>query len=187
MWKKNESTSDASEEHNIKADTVESPMASRTSANTATKVSDKPRAFIGRSIQINGEIVGNEDLVVDGKVTGKIILKSNNLIVDKEGIVDADIEAKCVDIEGKVIGHVTCFDKITIRKSGDVTGDIIADRVILEDGCQFKGTIDMKSSNTKDTPVVKAESIGELKPHLSNVSAPENKTTAADFAKSTFK
>ena len=112
------------------------------SAKPAT--SSKTSASIGPSIRINGDIAGNEDLIIHGQVAGSISLPNNMLRIGKEGSVDADVSAKAVDIEGKVAGTVQAAEIVRVQPSGYVKGDIAAPRVVLEDGCQFRGGIDMQ-------------------------------------------
>jgi cytoskeletal protein CcmA (bactofilin family) len=100
-------------------------------------------AMIGSGIQVNGDISGDENLVVDGKVDGSIKLDTNEVSVGKTGIVKADISARIVKIDGRVDGDITGQEKVVITKTGNVHGNIIAPRVTLEDGAIFKGSIDM--------------------------------------------
>lgn len=159
MWKKNEVSNTSTEHNQINSDNI-----SNAEKNNAMNSNTTPTqtAFIGKSIEINGEIVGNEDLIVDGKVNGKITLKNNALKIASDGLIDADIETLSVDIEGRVKGEIRCSDLICIRKNGQVEGDIVSARVILEDGCSFKGTIDTvpqantKVKNTNAKPATKA-------------------------------
>jgi cytoskeletal protein CcmA (bactofilin family) len=99
--------------------------------------------MIGPSIIIKGEVSGEEDLLIQGRVEGTINLSSNQVSVGESGEVSANIQAKNVKIDGKVTGDITGIEKVVISKSGNVRGNIVAPRVILEDGAQFKGTIDM--------------------------------------------
>lgn len=99
--------------------------------------------MIGPSIKIKGEVSGDEDLVIQGKVEGTIDLKTNELSVGQSGQVFADIKAKIVRIEGEVTGDITGNENVVISKSGNVRGNIVAPRVTLEDGAIFKGSIDM--------------------------------------------
>lgn len=99
--------------------------------------------MIGPGIQIKGDITGDENLVVDGKVTGSIHLESNEVSVGQSGRVNADISARTVRIDGRVDGDITGQEKVVISKSGNVHGNIKAPRVTLEDGAIFKGSIDM--------------------------------------------
>ncbi len=98
---------------------------------------------IGQSIQIKGELSGNEDLTVEGKVEGKIVLKDHNLTIGANGRITAEIQAKTVMVVGEVVGNITADDKVEIAATGSMKGDIVAPRVALADGARFKGSIDM--------------------------------------------
>jgi len=98
---------------------------------------------IGQSIHIKGELTGNEDLTIEGKVEGKIFLKDHNLTIGANGKITAEIQAKTVMVVGEVVGNITADDKVEVAASGTMRGDISAPRVVLADGAKFKGTIDM--------------------------------------------
>lgn len=110
---------------------------------------------IGQSIQIKGELTGNEDLTIEGKVDGKIYLKDHNLTIGANGRIAAEIQAKTVLIIGEIIGNVTADDKVEVAATGSMRGDILAPRVVLADGARFKGSIDM---DRKGAPSVTAPS-----------------------------
>ena len=112
-------------------------------ATTKTKDSSGRVAVIGPGIHINGDISGDENLVVEGKVEGKIRLNTNQVDVGQNGQVKADITAKIIRIAGKVRGDLTGMEKVVISSSGNVHGNIVAPRLTLEDGAIFKGSIDM--------------------------------------------
>ncbi|MEH6581750.1 MAG: polymer-forming cytoskeletal protein [Halioglobus sp.] len=99
--------------------------------------------MIGPSIVIKGTVSGDEDLLVQGRVEGKIELNEHVVSVGESGRVAADIFAKAVNIDGEVTGDITGNEKVVISKSGNVRGNIVAPRVTLEDGAIFKGSIDM--------------------------------------------
>ena len=98
---------------------------------------------IGQSIHIKGELTGNEDLTIEGKVEGKIFLKDHNLTIGANGKITAEITAKTVMVLGEVSGNITADDKVEVATSGSMRGDITAPRVVLADGAKFKGAIDM--------------------------------------------
>jgi cytoskeletal protein CcmA (bactofilin family) len=102
------------------------------------------RATIGPSIFIKGDLSGEEDLVIEGRVEGKVDLKQNNVTVGKNGRVKADVFGKVVVVEGEVDGNVFAREQAILRQSGAIRGNITAPRVILEDGSRFKGSIDME-------------------------------------------
>jgi cytoskeletal protein CcmA (bactofilin family) len=99
--------------------------------------------MIGPSIKIKGEVSGDEDLLIQGRVEGTISLKAHEVIVGESGQVFADILAKTIKIDGKVQGDITGTENVVISKLGNVRGNIVAPRVLLEDGAVFKGSIDM--------------------------------------------
>src|SRR5262245_12042386 len=98
---------------------------------------------IGQSVQIKGELTGNEDLTIEGRVDGKVFLKDHNLTIGGNGRIAAEIHAKTVMVIGEVVGNITADDKVEIAATGAMRGDIIAPRVVLADGARFKGSIDM--------------------------------------------
>src|SRR5437867_7999492 len=106
-------------------------------------------ATIGPSISIKGDLTGEEDLIIQGKVEGKVDLKQNNITVGKNGRVKADIYGKLISVEGEVEGNLHGQEQIIIRSSGNVRGNISAPRVTLEDGGKFKGSIDMETRSAE--------------------------------------
>ena len=118
-------------------------------------VSNEPRtrtreaAVIGPSIQINGDLRGEEDLIIQGKVHGTIQLKDKSLTVGTEGKVDANVLAHAIIVEGQVNGDLFGSERVAIRKTGNVHGNIVSPKVSLEEGCRFKGSIDMDEEAVK--------------------------------------
>jgi len=104
-------------------------------------------ANIGKSLQIKGELTGNEDLTIEGRVDGKIFLKDHTLTIGPNGRVKADLQAKSVIVSGKLDGNVTADDRVEIKSTGSMTGDVTAPRVVLADGARFKGSVDMEGKS----------------------------------------
>ena len=101
-------------------------------------------AHIGKSVLVKGELSGSEDLYIDGQVEGTIELREHNLTVGPNGRVDANINAKEVILLGTVKGNIRAAERVEIRKSGSLIGDLVAARVTIEDGAYFKGSIDIQ-------------------------------------------
>lgn len=97
---------------------------------------------IGSSIVIDGEISGDEDLVIQGTVKGKISLRES-LFVEGSGVVEADIETQNVEIAGRVTGNIQATDKVELKADCRVVGDVKAPRILIADGASFKGNVDM--------------------------------------------
>jgi len=100
-------------------------------------------AHIGKSISIKGDLTGNEDLVIEGQVEGKIELPNNELTIGAEGRVSADVHAKCVIVVGRVSGNVSAGDRVEVQGDGFVNGDVKAPRLIVQEGAVVNGNIEM--------------------------------------------
>lgn len=124
-------------------------------------------ATIGSSITIKGEVSGDEDLLIQGRIEGSVELKEHAVIVGSEGEVEASITARTVTVEGTVNGDLTADEQIILRNSAKVKGDIAAPRVVLEDGARFRGGVDMgepvkpEHSRPVTTPASKQEPEGQ--------------------------
>ena len=129
---------------------------------------------VGATVFIKGEIQGAEDLVVEGEVEGQINLKDHNLHLGPKSRVRAQIYAKTVTIEGDVRGDVFASERLVIKKTGRLNGNIVAPRLVLEDGARFKGTIDM--DKTVEPPKVAGRDV----PTLSAVPPVEPRDRLAD-------
>jgi len=115
-------------------------------------------SVIGPSITINGDISGDEDLTIHGQVEGGINFRENSVSIGRQGRVVADIVAKNIIVEGKLKGDLRGSEQVTVASTGQVSGDIHSPRVVLNDGCQFKGAIDMESKlPERDTPHIRAQ------------------------------
>jgi len=122
-------------------------------AEPAREVRSSEIATIGKSVVVKGELSGSEDLVVDGEVEGSIALRGQSLTIGPNGRVRANIEARNVILHGRVDGDIHASDRVELRKSASLSGDITTARISIEDGAFFKGTIDIQ----KPEPAPKIE------------------------------
>ncbi len=122
-------------------------------------------ANIGKSISIKGDLTGNEDLVIEGTVEGKIDLPNNQLTIGANGSVRAQVSAKTVIIVGSVAGNVSGTERVEIQATGVVDGDVAAPRLIVAEGAVLNGAISMtekKGSATASRVIPReAESVRE--------------------------
>ncbi|MXY15769.1 MAG: polymer-forming cytoskeletal protein [Acidobacteria bacterium] len=110
-------------------------------------VSERPTiTTIGKSIVINGELRGDEELVIEGQFEGDIKLNQHALTIGRHGKVRANIVAKSVVVAGEMWGDITAAEKVEIRSTGSVDSDIRAPRVAAALGARFRGSIDMRQS-----------------------------------------
>ena len=114
-----------------------SPRASARGARTS------PAAVIGASIRIRGDVTGEETLVIQGHIEGTVDLGEQELIIGERGRVFAEVRSRIVCVQGEVTGNITGDDLVAVTATGNVRGNIVAPRVTMEDGAQFKGMIDM--------------------------------------------
>jgi cytoskeletal protein CcmA (bactofilin family) len=106
-------------------------------------------AQIGKSVVIKGELSGSEDLYLDGQVEGSIALKGNSLTVGPNGQVKGSVEGKGVVVQGKLDGNILASDRVELRKSAVVNGDISAQRISIEEGAFLKGKVEIHRSDSK--------------------------------------
>jgi cytoskeletal protein CcmA (bactofilin family) len=113
------------------------------------------QANICSSMEIRGELVGDADIVIDGKVNGRISLKGHQLTIGPNGRVEAEIhDASSVKVLGQLIGNIVINGSVEIAAAASMMGDIKAPRVTIEDGAQFRGNIDMVRERSRGaTPV----------------------------------
>ena len=112
-------------------------------APVKTVTSPMEQAAIGRTLVIKGEVTGSESLYIDGRIEGTLTLKDHRVTVGRNGVVAANITAREVVIMGKVTGNVECTDRVDIRSEGSLTGDIVSQRISVEDGAQLRGSVQL--------------------------------------------
>ncbi len=139
MWKKGENEEPAPETGGRVSTTPAPPPERQARASTGE------RATIGPSIRITGEVTGEEDLLVQGRVEGSIRLEQHAVTIGSDGRVKADVSGRSVTVEGEVTGNVTAAEQVVLRRTAKVQGDVTAPRVTIEDGASFRGGIDMSA------------------------------------------
>lgn len=108
--------------------------------------------FFGPNLTIDGTVTGNEPVVIEGVVRGKIDLAAD-LRVGTKARVEATVHARNVIIEGRVAGDISADDRVELVASATVDGNIKAPKIIVAEGAKFRGSVDMGSKVPKDEPV----------------------------------
>ena len=108
-------------------------------------------ARIGKSLVIKGELSGNEDLYIDGRIEGSIALQQNSLVVGPNGKVQAGVSAGKIVVHGTLDGDLRAGDRVELKKTGMVTGDIVAQRIAIEDGAFFKGKVEIQRDSRPES------------------------------------
>jgi len=179
MWKPTNPPTPASSPSNPNSPSkpnqeVEKPLMSNPSTSSPSSTEPTPvsaprnammstaeQATIGKSLVIKGEVSGSESLYIDGRVEGSISLPGNRLTVGRNGVVTANVSAREIVVIGKVRGNLNATDRVDIRNEGSLTGDVVAQRISIEDGAFFKGGIDIQKPNQKANGEVRT---GKLDP-----------------------
>ena len=146
MWgKKEDSEPPFTSAPGTPSDLPATAAAASSSASSAAGGPERGRnlAQIGKSLKLKGSITGSEDLYIDGEVEGTVELKDNSLTVGPNGRVHADVTARSIMILGRLHGNVKAGEKIEIRKTGSLEGDLTTARIVIEDGAVFRGSIDI--------------------------------------------
>ena len=147
------------------------PAAARSSAG-------REHAVIGASIHIDGDLRGEEDLLIEGEVNGTVQLKNNSLTIGPQGKVRADVYAQSIIVDGFMEGDLYGSERVAIRKSAQVRGNVTSPRVSLEDGAKFKGAIEMdpqavQSATARNSPKPAAPAAPAPRPAPAPQMAPE--------------
>ncbi len=135
-----------------KDDQRNEPVATAPTAPPAARpasMSGGQSAYIGKSLSIEGTITGSDDLVIEGRVKGSIKLSDNTLTIGSNGVVEADVEAKEIRVQGKLNGATKARDRIEIGKTGSVEGEVTTSRIAVEDGAVFRGSVNIATPESK--------------------------------------
>ena len=145
MWKRDEAVRPPQPASSPSPGAVPETSTARVDASRHSH-SERDIVNIGKSVIIKGELSGSEDLTIEGQVEGKIELKQNVLTIGPNARIKAQVFAKTVVIQGEVHGNVTASERVEIKDSGSIDGDVSAPRVAISDGAHFRGSIDMQRS-----------------------------------------
>ena len=125
---------------------------------------------IGEKISIEGDIRGEEHLLIEGSLKGNVEMEKNNFTIGLKGRVEGEINAQNVKVSGQMIGNIKTQGKVEITKEADFIGDIRAKNISVEDGAYFKGSIELDkephrkaASAGKSTNFATTQPIKELK------------------------
>ena len=97
---------------------------------------------IGAGISIEGEVLTDEDIVVEGSLRGKLTSKEA-VTIASGAVVEADVEGSTLAVAGQLTGNVVAQDRVDLQTGAKVVGNVRAGRITIADGAQFKGNVDM--------------------------------------------
>jgi len=143
----------------------ETPM-NEMNSRLSSAISGTPRqTVLGQSVVLKGELSADEDLLIEGQFEGTLSLVQHCLTVGSNGQVKAEVKARQAVIMGTVTGKVSAREKVEIRRTGHLVGDLATGSVAIEEGAYFKGSIEILRDETKESPRV--ASIHSAAPHSS--------------------
>ncbi len=129
----------------------EEPMSdNRQRAMTPTSASQS-QTILGQAVVVKGDLSGKEDLLIEGQCEGTLNFQDHCLTVGPQGQVKSEIHAGQVVVHGTVNGKISAKDRVEIRKTGTVVGDIVSGGVAIEDGAYFKGSIEIVREGRPET------------------------------------
>ena len=132
----------------------------------------QPSTHFGKGLKIKGEISGGEDTYIDGEVEGTIDLSQSCLTIGPNGDVRAHVKVRSVTVLGRLEGSVTAAEKIEIRKTGSLEGDLVTPRIVIEDGAVFRGNIDIvKPDVAQSSPAASNDKGAKHRPSVQSLGA----------------
>ncbi len=130
----------------------ETPMNETTSRLSSTPTGTPRQTVLGPSVVLKGELTADEDLLIEGQFEGTVSLEQHCLTVGANGHVKAEIKARQAVILGTLTGKVAAREKVEIRRSGHLVGDLATGAVAIEEGAYFKGSIEILRDEPKESP-----------------------------------
>jgi cytoskeletal protein CcmA (bactofilin family) len=119
-------------------------------------------ARIGKTVVIRGDVKGSEDLIVEGRVEGTVVLTESRLTIGPNASVAADLTAKDILIMGQVHGNLIATGRVEMRAGCQVEGDVRALRLAIEDNAAYRGKVDLTQGASKQLDGLKAPQVGAL-------------------------
>lgn len=145
-------------------------QAERTPAPISSHASAAKGSTLGATLRFKGDLVADEDLVIQGQVEGSI-LHTRSLTIGAQGRVLGDIRARRIIVEGSVDGNLYALESVSLRSGASVRGDVFAASVSIDNGARLTGRIDMDNAPT--VPTIKVSAAGATEPAARDLSAPE--------------
>jgi cytoskeletal protein CcmA (bactofilin family) len=117
----------------------------RASATPSSQSSAASGSTLGATLRFKGNLVADEDLVIQGQVEGSI-LHTRNLTIGAQGRVTGDTRARRIIVEGTIAGNLYALESVTVRSGATVRGDVFAPQVAIDEGARLSGRIDMDNA-----------------------------------------
>jgi cytoskeletal protein CcmA (bactofilin family) len=165
VWHKEDGNPQSSPEVSPSSMNAKTAGNAGTSSSGVLPVSAKAPACISQGIKIKGEMMGTEDLFIDGVVEGKVTLSNSVLTVGPNGAVKADIASRELVVRGRAEGRFTTTERIQIWRSARVQGDIKCGSIAIEDGAELRGKVEAGKATATVTTGETAQHVKKTEPH----------------------
>lgn len=106
--------------------------------------------LIGKSFVIKGQVSCDGDLYIDGQVEGSVDPKGNRLTIGPEGRLKANVIARAVVVQGRLEGNIQASERVDLKQSAFVVGDIVTQSITIESGAHIKGSIEVHGEFSKE-------------------------------------
>ncbi len=117
------------------------------------------QTLLGHSMILRGDLTGKEDVLIEGQFEGKLNCPEHCVTIGAKGEVKAQVHARQVIIHGSVTGNISAGERLEIRRTGRLVGDVVAAGIAIEDGAFFKGSVDLVREGAEGGPSLAAEGV----------------------------
>jgi|ERR1019366_598889 cytoskeletal protein CcmA (bactofilin family) len=114
-------------------------------------------SVVCKGISIRGEVTGDEDLQIDGELSGSVKLVGARVMVGPEGRVTGNIQAREIIVRGTLKGNLRASERILMGGTGRWEGDGVSPRLAIEDGATVRGHLEVAEAVEKKTAPVPAK------------------------------
>lgn len=144
----------------VQSQPVPAPVVANAPPPPAAAVTYAPPAKAkGSTMVLKGELSAAEDLVLEGKVEGKISLPDHVLTIGPGAEIAAEIVARVVVLHGVIGGNVSAFERMEIKSTGRMQGDLITPRIMMADGATFNGRLETRTPGKATSPKAKEKEL----------------------------
>jgi cytoskeletal protein CcmA (bactofilin family) len=149
---------------------LETPSGSLRAQGASTPMLADRGSTLGATLRFKGDLIADEDLVVQGQVEGSI-LHTRSLTIGAQGRVRGEIRARRVVLLGSVDGNMYALESVVLHSGATVRGDIFAPKVAIDEGARLAGRVDMDNAPT--VPTINLPPIDQADPSATVMTADE--------------
>jgi cytoskeletal protein CcmA (bactofilin family) len=130
---------------------------------------------LSADVDIKGTIKFDNELICDGKIEGEII-SDGILVIGKNAVIRGEVMTKAVTVHGTVLGNITVSEKAELKASAQLTGDLTASRIVIEEGASFTGKSEVTPNKNSSRPAASSKPADS---HTDKPGSPDHKPNPA--------